>query len=134
VQLAPAPGDVPIYTIGDPRVNIGKFVLAALARPDISLPGRGLHVAIEETSNVELLEAWSEVTGKNATYVQTTVESYDALWPGWGMVEGRMFQFYDEFRGVPWMLEGEKMLMAIDLGLDVKEMSGVREALQDMQT
>jgi hypothetical protein len=34
---------------------------------------------------------------------------------------------------VPWMLEGEKMLMAIDLGLDVKEMSDVREALQDMQ-
>ena len=125
--MAPVPADVPLYTIGDAKENIGKFALAALAQPEVSLPGRCIHAAVEETSNAKLLAAWSEATGRKATYVQTTLESYDALWPGWGMVEGLMYQFYDECRGLPWMSTGEKMVMPADLGLDVKEMAGVRE-------
>lgn len=80
----------------------------------------------------KLLEAWSEVTGKPVVYAETTVKSYDALWPGWGEVEGVMLQFYDQFRGVPWLPNGEKMVMATDLGLDVGEMVGTVEALKRM--
>ena len=109
-------------------------MLAALAHPDISLPGRCLHVAIEETSMAKLLKVWSEATGKKAIYVQTTVDSYDALWPGWGRVEGLMLQFYDEFRGVPWLPDGEKLVMATDLGLDTRNMVGVADALKAANT
>lgn len=130
VQLAPARSDVPLYTIGDERANIGKFVLAALAQPEVVLPGRCLHVAIEETSMAGLLAAWTEVTGKKVVNVQTTLESYNALWPGWGRVEGLMLQLYDEFRYVPWLANGEKMVMPSDLGLKIENMTGVVEALR----
>ena len=133
VQMAPAPSDVPLFTIGDPKANIGRFIIEALSHPEVSLPGRTVHVAIEETSNAKLLAAWSQATGKRAIYVQTTIESYDALWPGWGVVEGLMFQFYDEFRGKPWMPEGERMIMAADLGIKVEDMVGVQEALQGIE-
>jgi hypothetical protein len=78
----------------------------------------------------KLLQAWSEANGQKVVYVQTTVDSYDALWPGWGRVEGLMLQFYDEFRNVPWLPDGEKLVMATDLGLDVRKMVGVAAALK----
>lgn len=80
-----------------------------------------------------LLETWSEVTGKKVRYVQTTLQSYDALWPSWGEVEGLMLQFYDQFRYVPWLPDGEKMVMATDLGLNVGDMVGVAEALRQTE-
>lgn len=129
----PVGADTPLYTIGDPLANIGTFILQSLAHPEVTLPGRIVHVAIEETSNAKLLEAWSHITGKAATYVQTTAATYNALWPGWGLVEAEMFRFYDGFRGRPWASEGESMVMAEDLGIDVGEMVGVEEALLGMK-
>lgn len=81
---------------------------------------------------MKLLEAWNEANGKRAVYVQTTIESYEALWPGWGQVEGEMLQFYDECRHAPWLVDGQKMVTAQDLGLAVSNLVGISDAVRNI--
>lgn len=133
IQLAPASADVPIHTIRNPRTNLGRFVLAALEQPEKTLPGRYVLAAVEQTTTGKLLEDWSKVTGNKAVYVQTSVDDYDRIWPGWGRAEGLMFQYYDEFGEEAWSAEGGVIIKARDLGIPIETMDGVKDTLREMQ-
>ena len=41
-----------------------------------------------------------------------------------------MLQFYDEFRNVPWLPDGERLVLATDLGVNVGNMVSVTAALK----
>lgn len=45
----------------------------------------------------EMLEKWSEVTGKPVEYVQISLEAYDALWPKWGRELGLNLKMWSEY-------------------------------------
>ena len=45
-----------------------------------------------------------------------------------------MLEFYDKFRNIPWLPNGERMVLATDLGLNVNDMKGTVEALRDVET
>ena len=129
VQLAPAHADTPIQSIGDPKTNIGKFVRAVLRRPEQTLPGRYVSVVSEQTSLRKLLKTWSDVLGKEATFVQVSPEDYNRLWPGWGNDMGPMFQYYDEYGIDAWNLE-DGILTAQDLGVKPEELVSVEDCLR----
>lgn len=64
--------------------------------------------------------------------MQTTLEAYEQLWPGWGLVEGVMLQFYTEFRETSWTTD-DVLLTADDLDIQKGELVGVKEAIKNMQ-
>ena len=131
-QLIPAPPDVPVWSIGDPEHNIGQFVLAALKQPHKTLPGRYVLGAVKRTTFGKLLSDWSETTGQAASYVQTSLDSYERLWPGWGTVEGVMFQYYDEYREKAWTTN-DMLITASDLNIPDDELVSDKEAIRKMQ-
>lgn len=130
VQFAPADEDIPLASIGNTR-NIGDFVVAALQQPEKTLPGRYVSASIEDTSMRKLLDDWSEVTGKEAIYIQISMDAYDRLWPGWAVVEGTQFLYMNEYRNGAWPLKG--VLTASDLGVDTTGMDGIQDTLRKMQ-
>lgn len=78
----------------------------------------------------KLLDDWSEAAGKEANYIEISLETYDRLWPGWGVVEGEYLKYSEEFGERAWPLEG--VLTAKDLGIDIGKMKGVLETLKGM--
>ena len=116
LQLSPARADTPVYSIGDPFVNIGIFGHAILAQPERTL-GKFVWAYVEVTTTGGMLKMWSEITGKPAHYVQTTsLDEYSDVWPGWGREMGVMLAMWNEARDKSWSGE-EGILTGDDLGL-----------------
>jgi len=134
VQLSPAASDVPIKAIGNPIVNIGIFALAVLKKPEVTLPGRYVFAANEESTTGKLLQDWSEATGKPAHYVKTaSLEEYARIFPGgWGYEMGSMMVMWEELGDKSW--SGEEPLVTIDdLGLrGHPELTTVKDAYKAM--
>ncbi|KAK4499320.1 hypothetical protein PRZ48_009833 [Zasmidium cellare] len=128
-QFAPVLGTTPITSIGD-TTNIGPFVIAALQQPSKTLPGKYVSATIENTSMRKLLDDWSEASEKEAIYIEVSMETYDRLWPGWGLVEGEYLKFSAEFGERAWPMEG--VLTGRDLGVEVGGMKGVLGTLRGM--
>jgi len=135
VQLSPVAADVPIRAIGNPIINIGIFALAVLKKPEVTLPGRFVLAANEDTTTGKLLEDWSEVTGHAAQYVQSsTLQAYADIFPaGWGHEMGEMMVMWEELREKSW--SGEEPLVTIDeLGLRGNaELTTVKDAYKAME-
>jgi hypothetical protein len=89
--------------------------LPILKQPQKTLPGKFVVAYNEETTTGKLLQDWSEVTGKKAAYVQTSLEDFSEIWPGWGMEMGIMMKMWNEPRERSWPTEG--VLNKGDLGL-----------------
>lgn len=136
MQLGPVGADVPIASIGDPRTNIGPFVLGILQHPEKTLHGRFVLAATEEGSMTKFLAAWSEVTGKHAVFVKCSKAEYERLWPGWGTVEGDMLEFYDNF-GSQVAASEDVILTAGDLDVPVDRattiVATIRAAVKQQQ-
>lgn len=118
MQLSPVSPDVPIKAIGDPSVNIGIFAFAVLKKPEVTLPGRFVLAANEDSTSGKLLQDWSEATGKPSHYVKTsTLADYADIFPGgWGYEMGEMMVMWEELGDKSW--SGEEPLVTIDdLGL-----------------
>lgn len=66
---------------GNVRKNVGIFVEAIIANPEVSLPGKVVQVAIGYMTYPELLATWSKATGKKATYIHCTRKNSKASIP-----------------------------------------------------
>lgn len=69
---------------GDVSVNIGIFVAAILARPNVSLPSKYALVMTEAVTCKYMIIAWAEATGKDTAYNQVSLQAFDSLWPKFG--------------------------------------------------
>jgi hypothetical protein len=116
IQLGVYGADVPLTTIGDPRVNIGRFVKAVLENPGKTLPGKVVLAAAEETTVGGYLEAWSAFQKKPATYVQIPADVFDTIWPVYGKELRLMHEFWDWAREKSWTGD-QPVLTKEDLGL-----------------
>lgn len=131
VQLSTASPDTPVSSIGDVAANVGIFAAAVLRQPNLTLPGRFVKVATEETTTGQLLKDWSEVTGKPAVYVETSLEQFNSVWPGWGQEMGVMLSAWSELRERSWSGE-EGILTKEDLGIAGEKFAGTKEVYAKM--
>ncbi|KAE9373352.1 putative NmrA-like family domain-containing protein 1 [Stipitochalara longipes BDJ] len=126
IWLQPVPASTPAFTIGDHAANVGHFVHAIIQQPNLTLNGQYVFATTETTTLGRLLEYWSEATGKEAEYVQISLEEYDRLWPKWGLEVGQDLKCWAEFGAESW--GSEKWIGREELGLG-QELVGFREAL-----
>jgi len=117
-------------TIGDPKTNLGPFVLATLRQPEKTLPGRFVVASTDLSSFNKLLTDWSTVTGKTSAFLPISLADYEHLFGGWGSVEGRMLQFYNEF-GSQVMASEDHTLDGSALGVPLDEAKSVLDTLRD---
>ncbi|KAF1344378.1 hypothetical protein BDV97DRAFT_52299 [Delphinella strobiligena] len=119
IQLLPVAEDIPITTMGATTINAGIWVLSILSQPTLTLPARTVLAATETRSAKEIVHLWSNVSGKPAEFVSTSLEHYDAVWPKWGREVGLMLQFWDQVRERSWIAgDGEMVLGKSDLGIE----------------
>ncbi|KAG4434744.1 hypothetical protein IFR05_009770 [Cadophora sp. M221] len=116
VWLQPSSPETPILSLGDPNINVGPFALAITKKPELTLPGKFVLGSVESLTTGDILKSWSEATGKEAEYVQITLEDFNRLWPMWGREMGEMLVYWEEFGDKGW--SGEELVTKEDLGLD----------------
>lgn len=116
-----------ILSIGDISKNLGIFTSSILAQPQLT-HGRIVVAWVEQTTMGDMLNQWAEVTGKDAVYVQTSPEAFNAVWPMWAEEMGGMMQFWNDF-GIESWSEGEDVLTFKELGIKDK-FATVKEAFQ----
>lgn len=102
--------------MGDPRVNTGIYALAILNQPHLTLPGKIVLGNTETRTTRDLVNLWSEVSGKPAEYIQVPLEHYNNLWPKWGHEIGLMLQFWETAREKSWSAD-EPVLSKEDLNI-----------------
>ncbi|KAI9770840.1 MAG: hypothetical protein M1839_003035 [Geoglossum umbratile] len=126
ILLQPTAPTVPIISMGDTKANTGVFVRAILNQPELTLSK--FVFAYAETLTVgQLLETWSDVTGKPSVFVQTSLEDFDRVWPVWGLEMGVMMKFWEEYGENAW--SGEEIVRKGDLGIKDDELVGSKEAI-----
>lgn len=130
VQLSPAKPTTPVKTIGGLE-NIGIFARSVLQQPAKTLPGKCVIAHVEDTTSGKMLQDWSEVTGKKAVYVQTSLEDYNNVWPVWGLEMGIMLKLWDEITDKSWTDEGG-VVTKDDLRIDTKNLAGFKGAMAEM--
>ncbi|KAH8647063.1 hypothetical protein BGZ60DRAFT_391372 [Tricladium varicosporioides] len=129
VLIQPSGPETPVLSIGDQKKNVGPYVLAIASKPEVSLPGKFVLAAIEETTTGGLLKLWGEVNGKDTVFIQTDLETYDALFPAWGLEMGDMMDFWSEFKDKSWTREGADIITGNELGVK-GEMVSVEAAVK----
>ncbi|KAH8691818.1 NmrA-like family protein-like protein [Talaromyces proteolyticus] len=119
MQLNCTGPDIPIATVGHAKNNIGLFVRAILENSDRTLRGNVVLGSTGVISLGELLKTWGKVNGKQTHYVQTSRETYDALWPNWGEEMALMFGYFELMGSQAWTgAEGGNVLKKDDLGVE----------------
>jgi hypothetical protein len=115
VQLFPVSEDTPITTVGDPKVNTGIYALAIFNQPQLTI-GKIVLAQSETKTTREIVDLWSQTSGKPAVYIQVSLDHYDILWPKWGREVGIMLQFWEAVREKSWTAD-EPVLTKDDLSI-----------------
>ncbi|KAJ9492721.1 hypothetical protein VN97_g505 [Penicillium thymicola] len=115
VQLFPVSEDTPITTVGDPKVNTGIYALAIFSQSQLTI-GRIVLAQSETRTTREIINLWSQMSGKPAEYVQVLLNYYDNLWPKWGREIGLVLQFWETARENSWTAD-EPVLTKEDLSV-----------------
>ncbi|ROW15994.1 hypothetical protein VPNG_02567 [Cytospora leucostoma] len=118
VHIQPVGPDTPIVSIGDIRVNAGKFVEAIIQQREKTIGGKVVLAEVETLTADELLQRWAKVKGLKAVYLQTGLDVYQALWPKWSEEVGVMLQAFEFLGKKKWTsAHGEEMLTKEDLSI-----------------
>lgn len=78
-QIVPSNPDAKILLSGDMTVNPGIWVRQAIATAPKSY-GKYANVALEKLTFRQMMNAWSDITGKKGVYLQCTPEQWTELW------------------------------------------------------
>jgi hypothetical protein len=125
------PEDTPIASIGDPKHNIGIYALAILNQPEITLPGKIVLAETETRSAGDMVDLWSDASGKPAEYVQVSLEQYDSQWPSLGREIGLMLQYWDAVRERSWTADPGPILTKEDL--KISGLVGMRDVFSAIE-
>jgi hypothetical protein len=133
LQIAPIDPETRVLLSGDMSVTPGLWVRQALATGKPAM-GKYSNVALERWTFPEQLAAWSEVTGKPAVFVPTTVAAWETLWGPAGQELAMQFKWQDQTD--PWSEEngeGREFISAKELGIDEKEAPGCKATFEKMK-
>lgn len=70
---------------GDVEQNVGAFVNAVLARPDISLPAKYAYVCTDVVEYQHVLKPWNDLTGRRALFLSISSEQAVQLYGAIGV-------------------------------------------------
>lgn len=116
---------------GDVSVNIGVYVSAILRNPSVSLPAKYAFVSTESVSVADTLKTWTQVTGKEAEYVEVSAEKFDALFP---QIGGELAAQLKWGETVPdWRGLKAGIVSAEDLGVEEKDLVGLKGFLEGVK-
>ncbi|KAK4541391.1 hypothetical protein LTR36_007992 [Oleoguttula mirabilis] len=126
--IQPCKPDTHMYVSGNVDHNIGSFVNAILRNPDVSLPAKYAFVYTDAIPFKDMLAAWSEVTGKRATFVQCSLAEYELLWGGYG--KELALQFAALEAQPDWTVAHKPdVITAKELGIPDSDLIGLKAAL-----
>ena len=110
-------------------VNPGIWVRQILANPS-KTKGKYADVAPEILSFGEMLKIWSEVSGKDAEFIQCTAEEFTRLWGAAGDEMAQQLRFGEGVEG--WHAHVPFVTME-ELGIGEEEAPGIRRTLEGLK-
>ena len=131
IWIQPSTAEALIPMAGDVSVNIGVYACAILANPEITLPAKYTLIQTETVSHEGVVKTWSEVTGKKAEYVQTSMSVFAKLFGNMGRELAHQCMWFEDVQG--WGALRMGLLTAKDLGIDEDELVGLKECLGRLQ-
>ncbi|KAI5251053.1 hypothetical protein E4T42_04610 [Aureobasidium subglaciale] len=129
VYIQPADPTLHIYFAGDVPTNAGIFVSAILKNPTISLPAKYAFLYTSQGTMQEYLQAWINVTGRQTTFITTTLENYEKIWGPFGREIGLMLKAFAHVEDWTTPYRGD-VVTAKELGLDEGELVDLEAALR----
>lgn len=119
----------PIPCAGDVENNVGHFVKAILAKPEVSLPAKYAFLYTSQGTFQDYLQGWINVTGRRTTFVTTTLENYEQIWGPHGLEVGLMLKACEGASS--WQdAYGSGVVSAKDLGIAEGTLIGLQAALE----
>lgn len=113
-------------------INVGVFVSAILAKPEITLPSKYVLGSVETLTMKRTLELLEEATGVEMVFVQKDTEDFVAWFPA-GPVFGKELalnmNFFELGPGV-WSKSGVKVLTKEDLGIKDSQLVSTKQAFE----
>ncbi|OQU98053.1 hypothetical protein CLAIMM_03886 [Cladophialophora immunda] len=116
IFLRPVQSSSKVPIAGDLSVNIGLFVTAILANPALTR-GKYSSVQTEILSQQQILDYWSNATGKDAVYIVCTQEEFNKLYPVWGDIMAAQFKWNEKHGGNYRAWAGDDFFTAEQLGI-----------------
>ncbi|KAK0482758.1 putative hscarg dehydrogenase [Armillaria novae-zelandiae] len=120
--------------MGLTNANVGVFVSAILAKPEITLPSKFVLGSVETLTMGKVLELWGEVNGVETVFVQKDLEEYEASFPAgpvFGKELGLNMKFF-EFGMGGWAKRGEEILTKEDLGIEAAALVNTKQTFERM--
>jgi hypothetical protein len=110
-------------------VNPGIWVRQVLATGEKAY-GKYANVALEKWTFQQMMDVWSEITGKQGVYMETTIDAWTKLWGPAGNELGLQFKFGEMCD--PWE-ETEEFISPEELGIDKNEVVGFRGTIEGLK-
>jgi hypothetical protein len=111
-------------------INPGIWVRQAIANTPKSFE-KYANIALEKWSFQEMIDVWSEVTGKKGVFVECSPGTYETFWGAAGHELYLQFKFGEQVD--PWA-ENEEFISAQELGIDEKEVVGFRGTIERLKS
>ncbi|KAK1834591.1 NAD(P)-binding protein [Podospora conica] len=128
IQMVASDPGAKVMLAGDMSVNPGIWVRQALATGARAY-GKYANVALERWSFQEMMDKWSEITGKKGAVVQVSEQDWTKFWGPAGTELAWQFKFGEMCD--PWAV-GEDHISAEDLGIDAAEVVGFEGTLRPL--
>jgi NAD(P)-dependent dehydrogenase (short-subunit alcohol dehydrogenase family) len=128
IQTLATKPDAKVLVAGDMTVNPGLWVRQILATGAAAC-GKYANVALEKMSYEEMLDVWSEVTGKKCVFMQISTQAFAQLYGAMG--EELVLQFQYGEACDPWEVT-EDFVSPDQLGIDEEEVVGLRGTIEGL--
>ncbi|ETS73184.1 hypothetical protein PFICI_15129 [Pestalotiopsis fici W106-1] len=129
VQILPTDPDAKVLLSGDMKVNPGIWVRQALLSAPKSF-GRYANVALEKWTFRQMMDVWSEVTGKRGHVIQCKPEDWAKVWGPAGRELALQFRFGEKCD--PWV-ETDEHISPEELGIDRSEVVGFKGTIEGIK-
>lgn len=114
---------------GDMTVNPGIWVRQIIASGDKAY-GKYANVALEKLTFQEMVDIWSDVTGKKCVFTEITTDAATKLFGDAGSELAMQFKFGEECD--PWVVT-EEHISPSELGIHGNEVVGCRGTLEGLK-
>ena len=130
----PTPATALLPLTGDVTHNVGVFVRAILSHP-AKTHGKYLCVKTETLTFQQILSIWSEVSGKEAVYIEVNFEEFEKLWGVFGVEMAMQYKFGEVAEGDWEILMREKGLLVQpqEVGIEKGDLTDLRQTLEGMK-
>jgi hypothetical protein len=125
----PTKGDAKILLSGDMSINPGIWVRQVLANRDKAY-GKYVNVALEKWTFQEMVDVWSEITGKKCIFAEISSEAVTKLYGPMGNELALQFKFGEACD--PWEVTKDH-ISPEELSIDRNEVVGFRGTIEGLK-